>query len=258
MNTETSQILASLRSLASEERRPKLSRFFRTGKGGYGEGDMFLGVNVPDTRKVARKFLNISPDTMEELITSEWHEMRMCALMIMVEHCNMVRMTTWKYDHDYDESEEKRKKNYDFYLSHTAFVNNWDLVDFTAPIIVGEYLIFKPHDILYQLADSDSLWEQRIAIISTLAFIHRGDTTDTYALALKLLHHPHDLIQKAVGLMLREAGRRDIDKLRAFLDAHVDVMPRAMLRVAIVIFSNRERRYYLKQKFPSAKKLRQP
>ena len=245
MNQQSFQILSELQDLSTEEKRFILPKFFKTGKGEYGEGDKFLGVTVPNIRIVARCCLDISMETMNELMASEWHEMRMCGLMVIVENCKMMSKSSWRKNHSEDEREALRKKYFDFYLKHTDRINNWDLVDLTAPTVIGEYLIDKPHDILYLLADSKLLWEQRTAVVSTYAFIRNNDFTDIYALAEHLLNHPHDLMQKAIGWMLREAGKRDADQLRAFLDKFAKEMPRTMLRYSIEKFVETERQYYM-------------
>jgi hypothetical protein len=242
---QSSQILSELESLSTEDKRIILPKFFKTGKGEYGEGDQFLGVTVPNIRIVAKCCLDIPMDTITDLILSEWHEMRMCGLMIMVENCKMIPKTSWRKSHSDDEGKALRKKYFDFYLKHTDRINNWDLVDLTAPTIIGEYLIDKPHDILYKLADSQLLWEQRTAVVSTFAFIRNNDFIDIYTIAEHLLNHPHDLMQKAIGWMLREAGKRDADPLRAFLDNHSEIMPRTMLRYSIEKFSEAERLHYM-------------
>jgi 3-methyladenine DNA glycosylase AlkD len=246
-NQQSAQILSELQSLSTEDKRTILPRFFKTGKGEYGEGDQFLGVTVPNIRIVAKCCLDIPMDTLAELIASEWHEMRMCGLMIMVENCKMMSKPSWKKNHSEDEGYILRKKYFDFYLKHTDKINNWDLVDLTAPTIIGEYLIDKPHDILYKLANSKLLWEQRIAVVSTYTFIRNNDFIDIYTIAKHLLKHPHDLMQKAIGWMLREAGKRNADQLRTFLNKHAKEMPRTMLRYSIEKFTETEKQYYMKK-----------
>ena len=173
-----------------------LPKFFKTGKGQYGEGDKFLGIVVPNVRLVAKKHREESFETVKELMRSEYHECRLCGLLILVER--------------FKKSDEKdRKEIYEFYLSQTERINNWDLVDLSASYIVGEYLKDKSREPLYRLAESELLWEQRIAVVSTYAFIKNSDFTDIYALAKKLLTHEHDLMRKAIGWMLREAGKRN-------------------------------------------------
>lgn len=226
------EITAALAALSNEEKRRVLSGFFKTGKGQYGEGDRFLGIPVPLTRGVARRYKDAPLSTAVSLLQSEWHEARLCALLIMAEKMKKAGA---------DEAQEIVGT----YLANTARINNWDLVDLSASYILGTYLLDKPRDILYRLADSSLLWDNRIAIVSTYAFIRRGDLDDTFSLALRLLAHPHELMHKAVGWMLREAGKRDMPRLRAFVDAHWAEMPRTMLRYAIEKYPEEERKSVL-------------
>lgn len=215
-------------------KREYLPRFFKTGKGQYGEGDKFLGVVVPNTRIVAKRHKDAPFEVMAALLQSEWHECRLCALLMLVER--------------FKKSDEKGKKViYDFYLTQTARINNWDLVDLSAPGIVGEYLKDKPRQDLYRLADSPLLWDQRIAVVSTYTLIRNHDFIDILSLSERLLHHKHDLMHKAVGWMLREMGKRDKDLLVQFLEKHCTVMPRTMLRYAIEKFPEEERREFMKR-----------
>lgn len=212
-----SRIVEELRAFSDEEKKVVLPRFFKTGKGEYGEGDQFLGVIVPNTRKVAKKYRDASYDVLDALLESEWHECRLCALLILREK--------------YKTAQEEVVR---FYLSHTKGINNWDLVDLSAPYILGDYLTNRPdHDILYKLADSSVLWEQRIAVVATLMLIRHGQFDDTIRLAEYFLNTRYDLIQKAAGWMLREVGKRDQDLLIAFLEAYGNRMPRTMLRYAV-------------------------
>ncbi len=227
-----SRICRELRACAREDKRDILPRFFKTGKGEYGEGDMFLGVVVPDTRKVAKAHKDVSLDVVEAMLESQWHECRLCALLILVE----------RFKSHPDEVVE-------FYLSHTDGINNWDLVDLSAPYILGAYLIGKPEQrrgVLYDLAASANMWEQRISIVSTLMLIRHGQFDDTMKLAEKFLQTRHDLMRKAVGWMLREVGKRDEPRLVAFLEAYKSVMPRTMLRYAIEKFPPHQRAYFMK------------
>lgn len=224
-----------LESQSDPEKREILPRFFKTGKGEYGEGDRFLGVVVPRVRAVAKQYLNTPFDVPAHLLQSPWHECRLCALLMLVERFR-------KSD------EAERKHIFDFYLAHTDRVNNWDLVDLSAPAIVGGYLKDKScRDTLYRLADSSLLWEQRIAVVSTYTLIKNDDFIDILALSERLLHHPHDLMRKAVGWMLREMGKRDKDLLVQFLEKHCRVMPRTMLRYAIEKFPEEERKEFMKR-----------
>ncbi|GAB6010523.1 DNA alkylation repair protein [Viscerimonas tarda] len=225
-----------LTAYSTPEKREFLPYFFKTGKGQYGEGDKFLGVVVPDVRKVAKANKEITFDELAKLLNNEYHECRLCALLILVERFKK------------EKQEDERKKIVDFYLSQTTRINNWDLVDLSSKDIVGEYLVDKSdRSILYNLADSTLLWDQRIAIVSAFAFIRRGDLTDIFRLSEKLLHHPHDLMHKAIGWMLREAGKQDKSALIGFLDVHYKTMPRTMLRYSIEKFSPEERAYYMKK-----------
>ena len=215
-------------------KREYLPNFFKTGKGQYGEGDKFLGVVVPNTRLVAKRHKDAPLDVMAELLQSQWHECRLCALLMLVER--------------FKKSDEKeRKRIYDFYLSQTSRINNWDLVDLSAPGIVGEYLKDKSREDLYRLAGSELLWDQRIAVVSTYTLIKNGDFIDILALSERLLHHPHDLMRKAIGWMLREMGKRDKDLLVQFLEKYCEVMPRTMLRYAIEKFPEEERKEFMKR-----------
>ena len=215
-------------------KREYLPRFFKTGKGQYGEGDKFLGVVVPNTRIVAKRHKDAPFEAIAALLQSEWHECRLCALLMLVER--------------FKKSDEKGKKViYDFYLTQTARINNWDLVDLSAPGIVGEYLKDKPRQDLYRLAGSPLLWDQRIAVVSTYTLIRNHDFIDILSLSERLLHHKHDLMHKAVGWMLREMGKRDKDLLVQFLEKHCTVMPRTMLRYAIEKFPEEERREFMKR-----------
>lgn len=229
--TFAERVTAELDALHSEEKRSVLPRFFKCGAGEYGEGDRFLGVVVPNVREVARKNLFASLTEIEDLLESQWHEARLCALLILV----------------LQSRKSVQKETVDFYLAHTDRINNWDLVDLTAPTIIGGYLVNNPEKrgLLYSLADSGSLWEQRIAIVSTLALIRNREFDDTYALAVKLMRHQHDLMHKAVGWMLREAGKRDQRRLELFLDEYAVSMPRTMLRYSIEKFQEPLRKHYL-------------
>lgn len=233
-----------------------LPRFFKTGKGQYGEGDKFLGVVVPNTRLVAKLHKDEPFGVMAALLQSEWHECRLCALLMLVER--------------FRKSDEKGRKDiYDFYLSQTARINNWDLVDLSAPGIVGEYLKDKPREDLYRLAGSPLLWEQRIAVVSTYTLIKNNDFIDIIRLSEGFVAHSvhagahkpahsfpagahrvqplHDLMQKAIGWMLRELGKRDKDLLVQFLEKYCTVMPRTMLRYAIEKFPEEERKEFMKR-----------
>ena len=226
------QVKADLEKLADPEHAMKLQGFFMTGKGQYGEGDVFIGVRVPDQRRIAKKFRKIPLKDVLELLRSQIHEHRLTALFILTEQFN-------KGD------EETRQRIVDEYLNHTDYVNNWDLVDSSAHKILGVWLLDKPRKILYDLAKSESLWERRISIISTFTFIRNGDLEDAVALAEVLIDDEHDLIHKASGWMLREVGKKDQTALEKFLIEHYEKMPRTTLRYAIERLPEERRRFYL-------------
>ena len=213
-----------------------LSRFFKTGPGQYGEGDKFLGIKVPVTRSIVKAcWKSTGFKELERCIGSEYHELRLAALLTLVEI----------FSHSKTESD--RRRCVDFYLSHTDRINNWDLVDLSCYPLLGTWLLDKDRSILYDLArNGKTIWEQRIGIVSTMTFIRHGQIDDTFAIADILLHHPHDLIHKAVGWLLREAGKRDKKALEAYLLPRYQQMPRTMLRYAIEKFPEPERQRYLK------------
>ena len=225
-----------------------MPKFFKTGKGEYGEGDKFLGVVVPNIRSVATSHLDAVGSDIAILLSSPWHEMRMCGLLIMVEHCKQTRKSSWVKLHSNEEGEQIRKQNIELYLANTDKINNWDLVDLTCRDIVGEYLVDKDRSLLYRLAESENLWEQRISIVSTWAFIRRNDFGDTLELSERLIGHKHDLMHKAVGWMLREVGKKERQTLTDFLERNATRLPRTALRYAIEHYPEPERQYFLKKK----------
>jgi DNA alkylation repair enzyme len=234
MQQITKTITSELQALSNAEKREIFPKFFKAGKGEYGEGDRFLGITVPNIRAIAKQYKNISLNEIRELMQSEWHEVRLCALLIMVEKSKK-------------KDEALRQQLFDLYLSQTDRINNWDLVDLSCRFIIGEYLLDKSRDILYQLTQSPLLWDNRIAIVSTYAFIRKGQLEDTYALSDLMMHHPHDLMHKAIGWMLREAGKRDANRLYNYVMSHRADMPRTMLRYAIEKFSPAERSILMKR-----------
>ena len=234
MKQITKTITSELQALTNAEKREIFPRFFKAGKGEYGEGDRFLGVTVPNIRAIAKLHKDISIEEIRELLQSEWHEVRLCALIIMVEKSKK-------------KDEALRKELFNLYLSQTKRINNWDLVDLSCRFIIGEYLLDKSRDILYQLAQSSLLWDNRIAIVSTYAFIRKGQLEDTYALSDLMMQHSHDLMHKAIGWMLREAGKRDSERLYDYVMSHRADMPRTMLRYAIEKFSPKERAILMKR-----------
>lgn len=225
-------IMAELEALGTDEKRRVLGAFFKTGKGQYGEGDRFMGITVPLTRGVVRRYKDAPLATAVDLLQSEWHEARLCGLLIMVEQMKKARG-------------DGARVIFETYLANTRRINNWDLVDLSAPQIVGGYLKDKPRDILYRLAASSLLWDNRIAMVSTYALIKDNQLDDAFALALQLIGHGHELMHKAVGWMLREAGKRDFARLRRFVDDHWREMPRTMLRYAIEKYPESERKEVL-------------
>jgi 3-methyladenine DNA glycosylase AlkD len=231
------KVKQELNKFTDKEKAKILSRFFKTGKGEYGEGDVFIGIKVPDQRKVAKKYYKeILLSDIEKLLKSEVHEHRLTALLIL----------TYKYP---KLSAKEKKKIIDFYIKHTDYINNWDLIDLSAPKILGQYLLEKPDErkILYKFAKSKSLWERRIAILTTYTFIRNQQFNDTLAISELLLNDDHDLIHKGVGWMLRELGNRDQKTEEGFLKKHYKIMPRTMLRYAIEKFEEGKRQYYLKK-----------
>jgi 3-methyladenine DNA glycosylase AlkD len=219
--------------LTNPKKAEILKRFFKTGKGQYGEGDIFLGIQVPDSRKIARKYSDIQWDSVTKLLKSTIHEERLIALFILVKQ--------------FEKGDENIKDSiFKIYLENTRFINNWDLVDLSADKIVGSYLFDKQKDILFSLAVSDNLWERRIAIMSTFNFIKKGNCEYTLKIARILLNDKHDLIHKAAGWMLREVGKRcSQKKLEDFLRINYKKMPRTMLRYAIEKFPEDLRQKYL-------------
>ncbi|WP_345986982.1 DNA alkylation repair protein [Sulfurimonas sp. HSL1-2] len=226
-------ISQTLRSLGDPDIAEHSKRFFKTGEGEYGAGDRFLGIRVPVLRKQVAKFREAPLQEVEKLLHSSYHEERLFALFLMVV----------KYERS---NAAEKEAVYDCYMANTAYINNWDLVDSSAPYIVGEYLIARDKAVLYTFAQSESLWERRIAIMATFYFIRNSRFDTALAIAELLLSDTHDLIHKAVGWMLREVGNREPDRERAFLASRYKSMPRTMLRYAIEKFPEGERKAYLK------------
>ncbi|MBS3111130.1 DNA alkylation repair protein [Candidatus Woesearchaeota archaeon] len=221
-----------IRSLANPEKARVLQGFFRTGKGQYGEGDVFLGVTVPQSRAISKKYALLSFANIKALLKSKIHEERLVALLILV--------------HRYQKGDEDEKKGIvDFYLGNTKCVNNWDLVDLSADKLLGHWLFGKDASLLCRLAESPHLWERRIAIVSTFHFIRNNRFSDTLKISGMLLGDKHDLIHKAVGWMLREVGKRDQPVLEGFLKRHHKKMPRTMLRYAIERLDEGRKKFYM-------------
>ena len=223
-----------IRALANKEIAQHSLRFFKTDKGEYGHGDLFLGVRAPKIRLIAKKHIDISITDMQTLIRSKYHEERFLGLIILV--------------NKYAKTKDKKNRNqlYKIYVSSFKYINNWNLVDVTCPHVTGKHLIDKDRTILYKWAKSEDLWTKRIAMVSTFSFIRKNDLEDTFKIAEILLHDEHDLIHKAVGWMLREAGKRDIKKEETFLKKYYKTMPRTMLRYSIEKFPESKRQKYLK------------
>ncbi len=228
-------LIKELQEASSHEKVEIYQRFFKTGKGEYGAGDIFIGLTMPEQRRISGKYTDLSLPKVQELLNSKIHEHRMSGLIILV--------------NKYKKANERERENiFGFYLKNTKRINNWDLVDVTCPNIVGDFLYNHAKDkkILYALAHSENLWEKRISIISTLYFIKYNDFEDALAISEILLNDKHDLIHKAVGWMLREVGKKDVETLKKFLKFHYKNMPRTALRYSIERFPEPERKSYLK------------
>ncbi|MBI5048260.1 MAG: DNA alkylation repair protein [Deltaproteobacteria bacterium] len=233
MNGKLLSIQNELRKLGNKKIAEHSQRFFKTGKGEYGEGDRFLGVRVPVLRKLARKYQGISIEQASRLLKSQFHEERLLSLLMLI---NIFKKT----------NEEDKEFIYTLYLNNAKFINNWDIVDCSAEHIVGAYLRERNKQPIYNLADSKSLWERRISIMSTFHFIKNNEFVESLRVSEILLHDKEDLIHKAVGWMLREIGKRNIMVEEGFLKKHCKTMPRTMLRYAIEKFPKERRKKYLR------------
>lgn len=213
-----------------------VAKYLQAVPGGYGEGDKFLGVAVPDIRRVAKQHFGMSAGDLSDALRSPWHEVRLCALFVLVRQFDRV-------------DEDEQSIWFRFYLDHLDFVNNWDLVDSSARHIVGEYVLVHRSErkVLYDLADSGQLWRERVSVVATQALLKRGEFEDLIRLAKRFLTHPHDLIHKAVGWMLREMGDEDLPALIQFLEKHSKSMPRTMLRYSIEKFPEADRKYFMQR-----------
>jgi 3-methyladenine DNA glycosylase AlkD len=223
-----------IHALSCPEQALLSQRFFKNGPGEYGEGDQFLGLKVPQVRAILPDTDLLSDVEVITLLRSPWHEERLLALLILVRRFEKAR-----------KDEPARARIVTSYLANTAWINNWDLVDSSAPQVLGSWLLTHDRSILDKLADSKNLWEKRISILATQAFIRKGEFEDTLRLCARFLQHPHDLMHKACGWMLRESGKRDESVLRGFLDRHAKHMPRTMLRYALEKLPDNDRRHYM-------------
>ena len=246
-----SEIIKRIEAQRNEEQRQVLIRFFKTGKGDYGEGDEFLGLKVPETRAIVKAVVSDTPlSEVPELLQSRWHEVRLCGLLILVD--KFEKAATKRLTHD-PQAIQTRDEIVQLYLRYADRANNWDLVDLSAPKIIGHWLLlpsalgdidYKRH-VLDELAASECLWKQRISIVCTWKTSQQGELSWCLRYAEIHLHHPHDLMHKAVGWMLREMGKRDINTLRQFLDQHAHEMPRTALRYAIEKMPEAERKEWM-------------
>lgn len=237
MNTNI--LLERMLSLADPKQVQGLMRFFKCGPGQYGEGDRFLGIKVPATRQAVKElWRSVSFDDLDECVRSEYHEVRLAALLTLIQIFEHAK-----------KDPVLQKRCIDFYLDNTAYINNWDLVDLSCYPLLGQWLLDKPRTLLYELAkDGVTIWEQRIGMVSTMQLLRAGELDDTYAIADIFLAKPeplHDLLQKAVGWLLREAGKRDMTRLEEYLVPRIPAMPRTLLRYAIEKFPENRRRELL-------------
>ncbi|TGM74612.1 DNA alkylation repair protein [Leptospira bouyouniensis] len=228
-------LIEELKKLKDPKKAKFFPRFFKSGPGEYGEGDVFLGITVPNQRIIAKKYAHsLDLKDLQILMTSPYHEVRLTTLLILVHQYQTKNI-----------EESKKEKIVKFYLNNTKYINNWDLVDASADKILGEYYFEKDKSFITKLRNSNDLWENRIAILTTFYWIRKGLFTETISLCEYFLNHPHDLIHKATGWMLREIGKRDLEILKKFLKSHVTQMPRTMLRYAIEKLPPKERRKWL-------------
>ena len=231
------EVIEDLEKLKNPDKAKILSRFFKTWKWEYGEWDKFLWIPVPPQREIAKKYYEkCSLDDIEKLLKSEYHEVRLTGLLIL---CYKYELATKK------KISNEQKNIIDFYLSHLEYSNNWDLVDLVCYKILWNYILDKDRKILYELANDENMWKQRVAMVSTMSFVKKWQFNDTLKISEILLNHKHDLIHKAVGWLLREVWKKDEKVLKDFLDKYANKMPRTMLRYAIEKLSESERKYYL-------------
>ena len=227
-------LIKELQKAANPKQAKILQKFFKTGKGEYGEGDIFLGIKVPKQRKIAKKYTGLNFSEIQKLLNSKIHEYRFISILILVDKFKKA-------------SEEEKEKIFNFYLKNTKNINNWDLVDVSAPSIIGEFLFDKKKSVLYKLAESKNLWEKRISIVSCFTYIKKGKFNNALRISQILIDDKHDLIHKAVGWMLREIGKVEEKVLESFLKDHYKKMPRTMLRYAIEKFPEEKRKFYMKK-----------
>lgn len=240
-------IINEIKSKANIDKAKILARFFKTGKGEYGEGDLFLGITVPVSRTIAKQYTDLPLQGVEKLLKNKYHEIRLIALLILVQKYRKISIGV-----SAKQGLDEKKQIVNFYLKNTQYINNWDLVDLSAHYIIGDYLYSRttvkenPQTVLIKLAKSNNLWERRIAIISTFYFIYKGQSKYTFEIVKILMKDKHDLIHKACGWMLREVGKKvSENELTKFLDIHGQQMPRTMLRYAIERLPQKKRMYYL-------------
>lgn len=226
-----------LKALQSDTELEKIQGYFKSGKGEYSEGDKFIGVRMGSVFALAKEFMNLEPKEIEKLLNNDIHEVRTGAVSIMDFQARDKKTT-----------DKRRKELFDLYINRHDRINNWDLVDRSAPYVVGGYLYDKPRKILYKLAQSKNVWKRRTSIVSTYYFIRQGDVNDTFIIAEILLNDKHDLIHKAVGGWIREAGKKDPEQLIRFLDKFAFTMPRTMLRYALEHLNKKQREYYMNLK----------
>jgi 3-methyladenine DNA glycosylase AlkD len=235
MTKRLQELRRNIKTLASPEIARTMQWFFKTGKGEYGEGDVFVGLKVPTQRKLARGSNDLSLSDLKILLNSPVHEERLISLFILVDK--------------YEKGDDKKKETiFKFYLKNRKGINNWDLVDLSAPKIIGKHLLKKNKSLLFKFALSKNIWERRIAVLSTFEFVRNNDFTTTLQISKALLHDKHDLVHKAVGWMLREVGKKDLRAEESFLKIHYKKMPRTMLRYAIEKFPETKRKKYLQGK----------
>lgn len=246
------EVINAHAAIANPQQRDILMRFFKTSKGEYGEGDKFLGLKVPQTRNIVKRFKGLMDfNDIRQLLYSEWHEVRLAGFLFLVEE---MKNSLPKRKEPLTAKAEQRKEIVDFYLRHAHKANNWDLVDLSCPYLLGSYLLYPDkngvlpsRDILDKLAADKNMWLQRISVVSTLALIRAGEYKDTLRISTELLSHPHDLIHKAVGWMLREVGKRNKSLLVRYLHDHYSKMHRTTLRYAIERFEEEERKTWLRK-----------